>query len=484
MSSRDEIELLQLLEAERLAQLKEKDDLWYAGNLRFLLHSAQHIIYDKFHATNDRETVMLCSRRFGKSYLSVILCLEHAIKNPYTIVRFVPPEIKQAWQITMPIMLKLEQSWPRGLVRYQAAEKAWKVGRGSWLYLGGFDSQADAQRGGEASLIVCDEAGFTSPETYGYIMKSVLKPQLLTTRGRMLIPSTPSREPDHEFLTNTVQDAKLEGRLHKYTIYDNPLLDEDQIEQAKRDCGGEDTEDWKREYLCEIVRSKSITVVPRWDTATYVQEFEPQPWQARVLVGDFGGVNDKTVIHVLAYDYQSPVHGVFQFVDERVYDPGTTTEEIVAGIRALHKQWLKPSEFPEQDQTAYLDCPGQLQVDLNNHHNISVRIPLKDDFHAGVNLINIMVNMRRILVHPRCKFTILSMESARFNDRRTDYIRSPVLGHCDAIASAIYGIRMICKDRDGSPVPRVNQDSQAYWKLKPKQDRAAVANAIYGRKQG
>lgn len=481
MSSKEEIELLQLLEAERLAQLKEKDDLWYSGNLRFLLHSAQHLIYDKFHSTNDRETVMLCSRRFGKSFLSLVLCLEHCIRHPYTIARFVPPEIKQAWSITQPIMAKLQQSWPRGLITFVAAEKAWKIGRGSWLYLGGFDSQADAQRGGEASLIVCDEAGFTCPESYAYIMKSVLKPQLLTTRGRMLIPSTPSREPDHEFLQVTVPDAKLENRLHKFTIYDNPLLDEDQIEQAKRDCGGEDTEDWKREYLCEVVRSKQITVLPRWDSEAYVQEFDVKPWEYRVLVGDFGGVNDKTVLHVLAYDYHSPVYGIFKFVDERSYAPGTTTEEIVAGIRALHTQWIKPSEAPEQDTTAYLDCPGQLQVDLNNHHGIHVRIPLKDEFHAGVNLINIMVNQKRILVHPRCKFTIMSFESARFNERRTDYVRSPVLGHCDAIASAIYGIRMIERTKDGSPVPRVQPEHQAYWKLKPQQNRAAVADAIYGR---
>jgi hypothetical protein len=300
----------------------------------------------------------------------------------------------------------------------------------------------------------------------------------------MLIPSTPSREPDHEFLQVTVPDAKLESRLHKFSIYDNPLLDDEQIEQAKRDCGGEDTEDWKREYLCEVVRSKQITVLPRWDSELYVQEFDVKPWQYRCLVGDFGGVNDKTVLHILAYDYHSPVYGIFQFVDERSYPPGTTTEEIVAGIRALHQQWIKPSEAPEQNDTAYLDCPGQLQVDLNNHHNIHVRIPLKDEFHAGVNLINIMVNQKRVLVHPRCKFTIMSFESARFNERRTDYVRSPVLGHCDAIASAIYGIRMTERTKDGSPTPRVNQDHQAYWKTKPQQNRAAVADAIFGRKQG
>lgn len=477
----DDVYLLKLLEAEKRHQLRTKDDLWFGGNLRFLCHEAQHVIYDSFYSTKDKETVILASRRFGKSYLGLILCLEYCIRNPNTIARFVPPEIKQAWQICLPTMAKLEQSWPYGLIRYSATEKAWKVGKDSWLYLGGFDSQNDAQRGGEASFIVCDEAGFTCPETYEYLLKSVLKPQLLTTRGRMLILSSPALEPDHPFMQETVADAKLEGRLHSFDVYQNPLLDNDQIEEAKKDCGGEDSQAWQREYLCKIVRPKSMMVLPRW-TMDCVQEWEPEPWHYRCLVGDFGGVTDKTVIHALAYDYRSSIDGTVWFIDERAYEPNTTTNEIVAGIQALHDKWIKPSRAPDQDQNAYLDCPGQLRVDLANHHNISVSIPHKDDFHAGVNLINLFVQRNNLRVHPRCKFTALSFENARFNDRRNDYIRNAVLGHCDAIASAIYGIRHVNRKDDGSPIPRANPQTSAHWK-QPRQidNRQNVANAIFGR---
>ena len=475
--------LLQLLEAEQSHQLRNKDSLWYAGNLRFLLHDAQKIIYDDFYASTDREIVMLCARRFGKSFLSIILCLEYAIRNPNTITRFVPPEITQGWQIALPTMMKLEQSYPVGLIRYHKTEKAWQVGKNSWLYLGGFDSQRDSQRGGEASLIVCDEAGFSDPDQYNYTMRSVLKPQLLHTRGRLVIPSTPSKYTDHPFMTETVFEARMAKKLHMYTIYDNPLLDAEQIEQAKVDCGGEHTEDWRREYLCETVRSTSMTVIPKWSN-DYVRDFEPNPYSYRVLVGDFGGTNDKTVIHALSYEFITSATGIVQFIDERVYDPNTSTIEIVKGIKELHDKWIKPGKAPEQDHTAYLDCPGQLQVDLNNQHNMNVRIPFKDDFFAGVNLINIFINQKRIVVHPRCTFTAMTFENARFNERRTDYIRSPILGHCDAIASAIYGIRMLCKDRNGSPDQPINPQTQAWWNVKPKEDnRAAVAAAIFGGKK-
>lgn len=479
----DSVELLQLLEAEVESQKKNKDDLWYKGDLRFLLHDAQKIIYDDFYNRNtERETVLLCARRFGKSFLGLILCLEYAIRNPRVIVRFIPPEIKQAYGIVTPSMGKLEQLWPHGLIQYVASERSWKIGRGSWLYLGGFDSQKDASRGSEASFIVCDEAGFTNPDQYNYILKSVLKPQMLTTRGKMLILSTPSKYPDHPFMTDTVALAKHTGKLHKYTIYDNPMLNAEQIAEAKADCGGEDTEDWKREYLCEVIRSTTITVLPKWD-GSLVQEFEPHPYSYRAIVGDFGGVIDKTVIHAISYHYMGPSSGVVQFIDERVYEPNTSTIEIVAGIKELHEKWIKTGKAERQDEVCYLDCPGQLQVDLNNQHGLNVRIPLKDDFHAGINLINIFINQHRIAVHPRCSFTAMSFESARFNDRRTDYVRNAVLGHCDAIASAIYGIRMIDKTRNGNPDAPVDKQVQAWWNKPPKKDdRAQVANAIFGRK--
>jgi hypothetical protein len=262
------------------------------------------------------------------------------------------------------------------------------------------------------------------------------------------------------------------------------MLDNDQIEEAKKDCGGEDTDDFKREYLCEVVRSKTMAVLPRFDASKCIEDFEVDPYWYRAVIGDFGGTMDRTVIHALAYRYRSGCDGDVMFIDERVYDSNTTTKEIVEGIKELQKLYIKTSKAPEQDTTAYLDCPGQLQVDLNNQHDMSVRIPIKDEFHSGVNLINLYINQNRIKIHPRCKFTAMTFEAARFNDRRTDYIRNPILGHCDAIASAIYGIRMICKDKDGSPIPRVDPEKAAWWK-QPTQEssRQQVADAIYGRRK-
>lgn len=476
----DDLQLLhRLLRAEANYQLRSKDDLWYRGQLRFLLHEAQRVIYDSYYQTNDKETVILASRRFGKSFLGVILCLEFAIRNTSTITRFIPPEIKQAWQILMPTMMKLESSWPTGLVRYVANEKAWRIGQNSWLYLGGFDSQKDAQRGGEASLIVCDEAGFTNGEEYNYILKSVLKPQLLITRGRIVHLSSPSREPDHPFLQETVTEAQLANKLHRYTIYDNPMLTAEDIESAKRDCGGEHTFAWRTEYLCQIVRDATLMVVPCW-SPKFIGEWEPETWHYRVIVGDMGGVTDKTVLYALACDYDVTKPRIW-VLDERVYEPNTTTRDIAQGFRELTALWMDSCTLEDKDDVAYFDCPGQTQVDLQSEHKLSVKLPIKDNFHAGIGALNDLVSASQLWVHKRCTFAAMSLNNGRLNERRTDYMRTEALGHCDGIAALIYGIRHINTKTNGKPPDYVDREMQAYWKQEKSNRRRIVGAAIAGR---
>lgn len=465
----DFIEFLALEALERQEALKNRDADWNAGNLRFLCHEAQCVIYDAFYRNKWRETGIIASRRFGKSTLGFILCLEYALRNPYTIARFIPPEVKQAWQIVLPIWGKIQRAAPKGLVEYMAADKAFRVGQGSWIFLGGFDSQNDAQRGGEASFIVCDEGGSTNPEQYLYILRSVLLPQLLDTKGRMLHLGTVPPDLAHPFLTETIHKCEVNECYFEFTINDNPRLDEEQRQQAIEDCGGEDTEEYEREYLCKRIRTPHLMVVPKFNETFAVREcgFPQFAWWH--VAGDWGGVTDKTVIYAGWYDHR---HWQNIIWDERVYDPHTPSDEIAAGIKELiaYKDRLFANQFPhdlkykggfrEQEVMCWLDVPGQVQVDLRQQHGLQVRVPLKDDWAAGIRMLNTTVNLNRLKIHPRCKFLTQSLREGKFNLKRTDFERTGALGHCDGIAAAIYWIRMANKE---DPTPPKRMDPQHTW---------------------
>lgn len=484
-----EQELLFLLAIENSQSMKEHENDWFCGNLRFLLHDAQCVIYDAFHSNDWRDTVVIAARRFGKSTLGFILCLEYCLRNPYQISRFIPPEIKQAWQIVMPTFGKLQRLAPPGLIEHKKAENAFRVGQDSWIFLGGFDSQNDAQRGGEASFIVCDEEGSTNPEEYNYILKSVLKPQLLDTKGRMLHLGTIPPDLSHPFMTETVFKAECEDRYFEFTIHDNPRLDESQKLQAIEDCGGEDTDEYQREYLCKRTRTPHLMVCPKFQRNMVEKLFYLPLYTWFEVIGDWGGVTDKTVILCGWYDTETLE---FKIYDEVVSEPHTASTETVEGIRRLiaYKENLKvelegippPHNYGHRGQplTAWLDVPGQMQVDLNKLHKLNVRVPLKDDLASGIKMLNHYLDKYLIKIHPRCKFLLKSLEEAKFNKKRTDFERTEALGHCDAIAAIIYFLRMARKEYAKPPEPRDYQRKFYNARVQSQNERAAIA--IGGRK--
>lgn len=439
---------------------------WRIGNLRPLCHSAQHVIYDSFYANKFRDVVILASRRFGKSFLGFVLCLEHCLRHANSITRFIPPEIEQAKMIGMTTMGKLMRSCPDGLIEPKKADNAWKVGDDSWIFLGGFDSQRDSQRGGEAGLIVADEAGSTNEFQYRYMLRSVLKPQLLTTRGHMVHMGTPPPNLDHPFLTETLLLAEEEGRCHTFTIDDNPMLDDEQRAEAIKDCGGVDTEDYQREYLCMRVKSMTRTVIPEFGDHNIVEMERPE--YARWIISlDNGGVRDLTCVVLGFYDFLRAKKCIW---DELKFNINTSTEEIAMGVAEM----LQRNNIYPQDW--YGDASGQTLIDLNNIHKMNFLLPLKDDVDAAINDVRLKCKSSKIEIHPRCAHTIRTLSYGLWNEKRTDFLRTETLGHNDAIMAVCYMNRMMDTTENPYPEKTYHRDTTFY---RPKiSTEQQIANAL------
>jgi hypothetical protein len=427
-------------------------DGWYSGNLRFLCHEAQQVIYDHYYSQWVRDIVILCARRFGKSTLGFILCLEQCLRKPGSITRFIAPEIEQGKMISMTTMQVILRGCPDGLVRQVKSENCWSVGTDSWVFLGGFDSQKDSQRGGAADLIVLDEEGSTNPVNYRYMLKGVLKPQLTTTRGRMVHLGTPPPNLDHPFLTETVAEAEADGRYHCFDIYQNPMFDEDMKREAIKDCGGEDTEDFQREYLCQRVKSQTRSVIPEFSDAN-VREIERPPHAKWIISLDNGGIRDLTVVGLGYYDFKRAKKVLW---DERTFQINTSTEAIALGIAEMLATW---EVLPDQ---WYGDASGQTLIDLYHTHKMNFLLPLKDDVDASINALRIECGSLRWEVHPRCTQTIRTMSFGLWNEKRTDFLRTETLGHNDAIMMLCYMNRMMDTTTNPYPKPVYHRDVQFY----------------------
>ncbi|NJO65479.1 MAG: hypothetical protein HC836_47520, partial [Richelia sp. RM2_1_2] len=207
--------------------------------------------------------VFASSRRLGKTYFLCVIGIEQCLRNPNSSVIFIAPTLKMARQITKSIMREILNDCPRHLLpKFQTQEKVWKFNNGSEMLFAGADAEnIESVRGSLAHLVLIDEAGFFSDLKYA--VNSVLIPTTTTTKGKILMASTPPISPSHDFVAY-VQKAQLEGNLIKKTVYDNPRLHIDEINSLAEEVGGVDSVDFKREYLAEIITDATKAVVPEF----------------------------------------------------------------------------------------------------------------------------------------------------------------------------------------------------------------------------
>lgn len=404
---------------------------WDMGDLRYKLDPLQRKMRETVLKSNSKKILILSSRQIGKSFFSIVYAIEFLIKNPGKIARIVAPTLKQCGDLVQDNLVPIFRDAPPGFATQKKSEYRWDFSNGSSLRLGALErAHVDGNRGGNASLVIYEEAGFVTGDSFLYGVNSVLGPQLLRSNGQEIFVTSPSEEPDHPIHTQIMPECESYGTSFRYTVYDSPSISPPQIEEAIRRCGGEHTEAFKREYLAQIIRPVTLMVVPDFNEAKHVQKTHLPIRNKWTVTIDWGGVRDLTVALLHTFDFLSNTHIIWR---EMKWDANTPTSQIIHDL----KSW--ESEY--QISSRWADVPGQTQVDLNTTYKYTVNLPPKSDWVASVNQMAVYFTNSRVIVNPSCKFLIESLKAGMFNKNRTDFERTTRLGHMDALACLMYAFR-------------------------------------------
>jgi hypothetical protein len=201
------------------------------GDLSWKLLGRQIELYENNIDQTQEITVNLCARRFGKSHVNMITALEVMISTPYAIVKYACPTQKMVKDVIVPLLRIILADAPPEFQfsKIWSSDNKITLPNGAMLAIAGTDNgNADNLRGAYAHLVIVDEAGFM--DDLKYAVQTVLLPQLDTVRGKLLMTSTPNfYNPQHDFHTVYVNPQEASGKLKKFTIYDSPLLNEEDI---------------------------------------------------------------------------------------------------------------------------------------------------------------------------------------------------------------------------------------------------------------
>jgi len=447
-------------------QIQARNTLWEMGILDWKLSEQQRQIKKGILEDDNKISVVLCSRRLGKTFLMCTMAIESCLKKEYAVVKYAFPKQNMAKKMLMPVMRKILEDCPAHLKpQYISSEKCFRFPHnGSEIQFSGTDNGGfENLRGGDSDLNVVDEAGFCSDLTYG--VRSVLGPTVKLTKGRTIMVSTPSRTETHEFIADWVMPYMAEDRVKIFTIYDNPQFNEEAIREAESEYpDGVNDPMFRREYLCEIQRSTDNAILPSFtnerEAAMIVDELEMPPHYSAYVSMDIGG-SDLTVILFGYYDF---TEATLVIQDEIVTDGSTNTEILAEKIREKEKTyWTNPidrSVTPPYKRVSDNNNPILLK-DLNSLHGISFVPTKKDNREAAINALDVSIAQGKIKIHRRCRTLVYHLKAAEWNKNRTDFKKLKDIniknvgtvrgGHADALAAMIYMHRNV--SRSYNPYP-------------------------------
>lgn len=427
-------------------------ELWRRGNLSGKLHEAQVKIHEALRRSTGKLFVCNCARQFGKSYAMVCWAIEFAIKNPGCKIKYATAFLSDLEEFILPNFETIFQDCPSHLrPSFKANKSKFVFSGGSEIKLVGLDKNPNGLRGNTIDLIILDECGFIG--RLDYLYKSVIVPATARRpNAKIVMISTPPSTPAHAF-ADYAQRAESEGNYVLFTIYDNPMLTAEMIEDLKKEAGGDGSTTWKREYLCLFVTDEDSQIIPEWKDV-YVKPVSKNEFYRfyHKYLGMDLGVKDFTVVLFGFYDFKRATLVIEKEI--KLNGPSLTTLLLKNQIEVTEKElWGDPNspEPPRVYRRISDNNNLQLIQDLAILHRLSFIPTDKESLEAMINELRIMVNKGQIEVDPGCKQLIGCLRYGVWDKKKKKFARSTVYGHFDALAALIYLVRNL--DKHSNPVP-------------------------------
>lgn len=474
-------------------------ELWRRGVLVHKMHTVQREMFNIYLNAEPRSTmVWLLARQSGKSYLLAIIALMHAIQNDNSIVKLLTDTKLHVQTIFEPLFKEILEDCPEDIrPEYIPSKFIYVFPNGSQIQMAGTDANnAERLRGQKSSLILVDEAAFCNKLSYNVM--SILFPTTTHTGGKIILASTPPEEPDHDFV-NFIEEAEQNNLITKKTLFDNPLLS-DEIKDSiiRKFIGGVNNPQFRREYLCELIRDENRTVIPEFDeelSQIVVRDYNKPPFYTPYVAMDLG-FKDLTVCLFGYYDFkQDKVIIEDEIVKEgkdlklNLFSDEILAKEELLWMNILTNELIKPEVRVSDVEYIVINEINRASLGRLNFQAVrkspGYKLPL-------INQLRVMLQSEKIYINPRCTTLIQHLRNARWKDAsaKDDFARSPGLGHYDAVDALLYLIKSINYTKNPYPVNHGRNVDDTFhnngrfgYQSNQKSSNIAVYESIFGVKK-
>lgn len=204
-----------------------------------------------------RFSVLVCHRRFGKTFLAINALIDAALRTNKEAARYgyVAPYLKQAKQVSWDYLKRFAYTVPD--VTVNESELSITFPTGSMIRLYGSDN-GEAMRGVYFDGVVIDEVADCRLETW----PEIIRPALADRKGWCLFIGTPKgMNQFYELYERARKDMERPGShwyAGMYRADETNLIDEKELQDARQDMS---PNQYRQEFLCDFSASADNVLI-------------------------------------------------------------------------------------------------------------------------------------------------------------------------------------------------------------------------------
>ena len=370
-----------------------------------------------------RFRVLVTGRRFGKTTLAIReVC--YVARTPGRVCWIVCPSYRQAKQISW-IKLKQILQDLRWVKKINEAELTITLKNGSRICLRGADNP-DSLRGVGIDFLVMDECADIEESAW----TTVLRPTLSDTKGKAMFIGTPKgMNWFHDLYQRGQDQTEQEWGSHQYTTVQGGWVDQEEIEQAKRDL---DAKTYRQEYEAT------------WETYSGVIYYG---FDMKHSVKHFEVPDDVNVYHI-GMDFNiDPLSATVSYIKDNtvyVFDEiliwGSNTQEMVDEIHNRYKNKkiiVYPDPASRQRRTS---AGGKTDLSILQNAGFACKVPnrhmaVRDRINSMNSKLCSSAGVRSVIFHPRLRNMLNSISKQCYKEGTSLPDKTQGLDHmCDAIS--------------------------------------------------
>lgn len=211
----------------------------------------------EIHLHLKRFSVLVCHRRFGKTFLAIACLIDAALRTQKQNARFayVAPFLKQAKQVSWDYLRRFAYQVPG--VKVNESELSITFPNGSMIRLYGSDN-GEAMRGIYLDGVVIDEVADCRLETW----PEIIRPALSDRKGWCLFIGTPKGMDQFFELYERAKREQQEPGSHWYAgMYradETKLIDDEELADARKSMSANQ---YRQEFLCDFTASADNVLI-------------------------------------------------------------------------------------------------------------------------------------------------------------------------------------------------------------------------------